>query len=134
MRALLYGLVILHAGPGAAFALVAFGCEGAVPFLGSACGRGVFSLFAWLTVAAWLIVGLAMAATYLVQVARRAEGPTTSLRAWALLAVAGFGTALGASGVWLTGSDAWWLAVPAAMAAGWVFLANPLACETQGGP
>jgi hypothetical protein len=130
MRALLYGLVLLHAGPGIAFALVAFGCEGGNPFLGAACAKGVF-FFALLTAATWLVMGLAMAAAYLVQLARNAEGPRAGVRAWALLALTGAGAALGASGVWLTGSDAWWVAVPTAVALGWVFLANPLVCEAQ---
>ncbi|MBL8383622.1 MAG: hypothetical protein JNM90_11125 [Burkholderiales bacterium] len=38
------------------------------------------------------------------------------------------GAAAGALGAHLTGSDAWWLCVPAAVAAGWLAVADPTRC------
>lgn len=49
LRALIFGLTILHLGPGIAFALLAFGCEAPVPVLGALCGRRAFSSFGLLT-------------------------------------------------------------------------------------
>jgi hypothetical protein len=134
-RVLLYGLTILHLGPGIAFALLAFGCDGPTPYLAAVCGTSALSSFALLTAGAWLILTLALAAVHLVGRARRAVPPRTSLRVWALLAVLAAGGLIGASGAWLTGSQYWFLAIPAALTAGWLFLANPLACEpeTRGG-
>jgi len=129
LRALLYGLTILHLGPGFAFALLAFGCDGATPYLGAACGKGVFSSFALLTAGGWLILGLGLAAVHLVRLARKSVPPRTDLRVWALLAVLAVGALLGASGALLTGGPYWFLAIPASLAAGWLFLANPQACQ-----
>lgn len=56
-----------------------------------------------------------------------------SLRVWALLCLFALGLLLGASGAWLTGSEHWFLAVPACVAIGWLFLANPMACEAGTG-
>lgn len=129
LRALLYGLTILHLGPGFAFALLAFGCDGATPYLGAICGKSFFFSFALLTAGAWLILGLGLAAVHFVRHARSSVPPRTSLRVWALLAVLSVGALLGASGAWLTGSQYWFLAIPASLATGWLFLANPLACQ-----
>ncbi len=131
LRALLYGLTILHLGPGFAFALLAFGCDGATPYLAAVCGKSVFSSFALLTAGGWLILSLGLAAVHLVRLARSSVPPSTSLRAWALLAVLAVGALLGASGAWLTGSQYWFLAIPASLATGWLFLANPLACAPE---
>ena len=62
LRALLYALAFLHLGPGFAFAVVAFGCDGIAPALGRMCGDNVFSSFALLTAAAWLTMGLGFVA------------------------------------------------------------------------
>lgn len=139
LRALLYGLTILHLGPGLAFALLAFGCDGATPYFGAVCGKSAFSSFALLTAAGWLILSLGLAAVRLVRLARSSTPPRTGLRAWALIAVLAVGALLGAAGAWLTGSQYGFLAIPAALATGWLFLANPLACQpeaevTRGGP
>jgi hypothetical protein len=131
LRASLYGLTILHLGPGIAFALLAFGCDGATPYLGAVCGKSVLSSFALLTAGAWLILSLGLAALLLMRLARSSVPPRTSLRVWALLAVLAVGALLGASGVWLTGSQYWCLAIPASLATGWLFLANPLACQPE---
>ena len=56
VRALLYGLAILHLGPGVAFGVLAFGCEGAAPALGAVCNKGTLASFALLTVGSWLIL------------------------------------------------------------------------------
>lgn len=48
--------------------------------------------------------------------------------AW-LLACVGAGVVVGFAGSTVTGNDYWYLAIPAAMAAGWLFFANPAACE-----
>lgn len=65
LRTLLYALAILHLGPGFAFAVVAFGCDGITPALGKMCGDNVFSSFGLITAAAWLtmILGLAVMRT-----------------------------------------------------------------------
>ena len=131
LRALLYGLTILHLGLGVAFALLALGCEGETPYLGAICGKSVFSSFALLTAGGWLILSLGLAAVHLVRLARSSVPSRTSLRVWALLAVLAVGALVGASGVWLTGSQYWFLAIPASLATGWLFLANPLACQPE---
>jgi hypothetical protein len=53
LRGLIYGLTILHLGPGFAFAVVAFGCEDAFSFLQAVCQQGAFAVFIKLTLAAW---------------------------------------------------------------------------------
>jgi hypothetical protein len=45
-----------------------------------------------------------------------------------LLACLAIGAAIGIGGNWLTGSAAWFLAVPAALAVGWWFFADPTQC------
>lgn len=62
LRTLLYGLALLHLGPGIAFAILAFGCGAAHPLLGAACGRNAFLSFALITVGSWLVLGLGLAA------------------------------------------------------------------------
>ena len=131
LRALIYGLTILHLGPGIAFALLAFGCDEPTPYLGAICGKSALSSFALLTAGGWLILLLGLAAMHLVQRARSATPPNTGLRALALLAVLATGATLGAASAWLTGSQYWFLAIPGALAVGWLFLANPLACQPQ---
>ncbi|HWA37724.1 MAG TPA: hypothetical protein VG873_07665 [Burkholderiales bacterium] len=54
-----------------------------------------------------------------------------ALRIRLLIAVLAVGALVAASGIWLTGSQYWLLAIPAALAAGWLFVANPLACEER---
>jgi hypothetical protein len=39
------------------------------------------------------------------------------------------GAVVGSIGWLLSGAQAWWLAVPAAVAAGWWFVADPTQCE-----
>lgn len=55
LRGLIYGLSILHLGPGFAFAVVAFGCDGNVSSssLESICQQDPFAAFIKLTLAAW---------------------------------------------------------------------------------
>ena len=43
------------------------------------------------------------------------------------------GIGIGATGSYLTGSDQWWLAVPAAIAIPWLWLANPEHCLRRPG-
>jgi hypothetical protein len=121
LRALIYGLSILHLGPGIAFALLAFGCEEPTPYLRAVCGKSALSSFALLTAGSWLILLLGLAAMHLVQ---RTRSSTP-------LAVIATGSSLGAAGAWLTGSQHWFLAIPSALAVGWLFLANPLACQPE---
>lgn len=132
-RTLLAAITILHLGPGIAFGLLAFGCDGAATALPGLCGRSGLSGFAWMTLGSWLVLGLAHGAVVLVRRAAAAAPPATGLRAGALLCSAGAGLALGATGAWATGSQAWYLALPAALAAGWLFLANPAACRAGAG-
>lgn len=53
LRGLIYGLSILHLGPGFAFAVVAFGCEDAFSFLQAVCQQDAFAAFIKLTLVAW---------------------------------------------------------------------------------
>jgi len=39
------------------------------------------------------------------------------------------GLVIAVIGGWLSGSTVWYLAVPAAIAVGWLFLADPTECE-----
>ncbi|MGP1718364.1 MAG: hypothetical protein ACTS9Y_14415 [Methylophilus sp.] len=56
LRALIYGLAILHLGPGFAFAVVAFGCDGLDPALGQICQQDSFALFIRLALVAWAVM------------------------------------------------------------------------------
>ncbi|HCU84507.1 MAG TPA: hypothetical protein DGR15_04270 [Methylophilus sp.] len=60
LRGLIYGLSILHLGPGFAFAVVAFGCEDAFSFLQAVCQQDAFAAFIKLTLAAWGVMILAL--------------------------------------------------------------------------
>ncbi len=53
LRGLIYGLSILHLGPGFAFAVVAFVCDGSTPGLEDICQQDTFAAFIKLTLAAW---------------------------------------------------------------------------------
>jgi hypothetical protein len=46
-----------------------------------------------------------------------------------LLACVAAGSAIGAAGWMLSGDSAWFAAIPAVLAAGWLFLADPTQCE-----
>lgn len=127
LRALIFGLTILHLGPGIAFALLAFGCEAPVPVLGALCGRRAFSSFGLLTAGSWVCLLVGAAAVHLVQRARRAPS-ALGRRVQALCAVLAAGALLGTAGAWLTGSQYAFLAIPGALVVGWWFLADPLAC------
>jgi len=48
--------------------------------------------------------------------------------AWLLVCLIGGGL-VGGAGQYLTGEKAWFLAVPIAVAVGWLFLADPSRCE-----
>jgi hypothetical protein len=74
LRALIYGLAILHLGPGIAFALLAFGCGQPGPLLGAPCDSTPLSSFALLTFAAWVLMLLGLAAMYAVRRARYSRG------------------------------------------------------------
>lgn len=56
LRGLIYGLAILHLGPGFAFVVVAFGCDTANPLLGEICQQDTFAAFIKLTLAAWIVM------------------------------------------------------------------------------
>ncbi|MDF0377008.1 hypothetical protein GOC95_02170 [Methylophilus sp. YYY-1] len=60
LRGLIYGLTILHLGPGFAFAVVAFGCDASFAALQGVCQQDAFAAFIQLTLIAWgvLIAGL----------------------------------------------------------------------------
>jgi hypothetical protein len=134
IRRLLLGLALLHLGPGAAFALLAFGCDGSVAALGGrVCGRAELAAFAWLTLLAWLLMGLGLAALHLLRRARAAPPPGTGARLAALGALLALGSLVAAAGIWLGGSQLWVLTLPAALAAGWLMLANPQACAPGAG-
>lgn len=132
LRALLVGLTLLHLGPGLAFALLAFGCGAAAPWLGAHCDGEPVGRFGRLTLAAWAVLGAVRLAWAAVQRARRAP-QAAGARAWALAAALAAGVGLGAVGAWLTGAAAAWLAVPLALTMAWLALADPLACVTARG-
>lgn len=63
------------------------------------------------------------------------SGPSTEGKAlgryrlaW-LLACVGLGAVVGGVGSALTGNDVWYLAIPVAVATGWLFVADPTQCE-----
>jgi hypothetical protein len=74
LRALIYGLAILHLGPGAAFAVLAFGCDPSSQWLGSACQQDTLKLFLGLTLGFWLIPTLGAVAAFVTR-RRAAEAP-----------------------------------------------------------
>lgn len=51
-----------------------------------------------------------------------------------LIACATAGFAVGAGGVFFTGEALWWLAIPAAVALGWLSLADPSRCLAAAAP
>lgn len=57
-RGLIYGLSILHLGPGFAFAVVAFGCDGGSSIYGleKICQQDTFAAFIQLTLATWSVL------------------------------------------------------------------------------
>lgn len=128
LRALIYALSLLHLGPGLAFALLAFGCEQPQPLLGSVCTLDVFKAFGSLTLGSWLVLGVGAVAMHLVGKVRRAKVPAPALRGAAFVALGCFGVLVGASWQALTGSQYLYLAVPGALALGWLFVANPAEC------
>jgi hypothetical protein len=133
-RKLLLALALLHLGPGLAFALLAFGCDGTPPALtGGVCDGGGLGGFLWLTLLAWLLLGLGLAAWAALQRARNTPPPATAARLLALTGLLAEGALLAAAGHWLSGSTLWVLAVPALLAAGWLVLANPQACLPDSG-
>jgi hypothetical protein len=72
LRALIFGLTILHLGPGVAFVALAFGCDAVQPLLGAVCQRSPLSVFLGITVSVWTILG---AATVAVATLRRHSEP-----------------------------------------------------------
>lgn len=76
LRALLYGLAILHLGPGIAFAVLAFGCDPSQPLLGAICQRDAISAFIGLTLIFWLV--LSVGAVALVVLRRPAKAASAS--------------------------------------------------------
>lgn len=63
LRALLYGLAILHLGPGIAFAVLAFGCDPSQPVLGAICQKDSISAFIGLTSIFWLVLSVGAVAS-----------------------------------------------------------------------
>lgn len=61
LRALLYGLAILHLGPGIAFAALAFGCDPSQPLLGVVCEKDTLKTFLVLTLVLWVVLGVGAA-------------------------------------------------------------------------
>jgi hypothetical protein len=50
-----------------------------------------------------------------------------------LLACSALGAGIGAVGQWLTGDGRWYLALPAVIALGWLFVADPTRCQPPPG-
>lgn len=78
LRALLYGLAILHLGPGIAFAVMAFGCDPSRPILGGVCQGNTFATFLGLTLVFWLMLGAGTAGMLVLR--RRAGNGATHFR------------------------------------------------------
>ena len=72
LRALIYGLAILHLGPGLAFAVLAFGCDHSLPWLGPVCQTDTLRTFVVLTLVFWLMLSAGAAAQLALK--RRAAG------------------------------------------------------------
>jgi hypothetical protein len=51
-------------------------------------------------------------------------------RVAALLACLAIGALVASAGIWLTGEPLWYVAIPATIAVGWLFFADPSECET----
>jgi hypothetical protein len=131
IRILIYALTLLHLGPGIAFALLAFGCEGSRGVLGDLCFKDAFATFALLTGGAWAILLAGWAAVHSIQRARCAPQPSPRLRARALGAVLCAAALVCAAGVGLTASQLWFLAIPGGVALAWLFVANPVECKAR---
>jgi hypothetical protein len=131
LRASLHGLALLTLGPVSAFVVLALGCDGGPAAVGGVCGMGLMASFATLSAVTWVVLGVGMLAARLVAKAAAAGPAHTALRLWSLLALLVFGVLVGASGRWLTGSESWFLAIPASLAAGWLRLANPRTCLAE---
>lgn len=133
LRTLLLFLALMHLGPGLAFALLAFGCDSATPALaGGICGRAELAAFGWLTVLAWLLMGMGLATLKALRRARSAPPPGHGPRLLALLALLLTAALLAGAGTWLTGDPRWAWVLPAALALGWLVVANPQACLPPG--
>ena len=72
LRALIYGLAILHLGPGLAFAVLAFGCDPSLPWLGPVCPKDTLRTFLVLTLVFWLMLSAGAVAQLALK--RRAAG------------------------------------------------------------
>lgn len=57
LRILFHALAVLHLGPGIAFVLLAFGCDGVAPPLGGLCAGSPMRFFALATLAGWVVLG-----------------------------------------------------------------------------
>jgi hypothetical protein len=73
LRALVHPLAVLHLGPGIAFAMLAFGCDGIQTLLGSVCGASPMKFFAVVTFISWLALRTASVAFVRRQSARSAS-------------------------------------------------------------
>jgi hypothetical protein len=62
------------------------------------------------------------------------QRPSLAARLGLLLACVVLGAGIGACGWLLTGSGRWFLALPAVIAAGWLFVADPARCQPPGPP
>lgn len=60
LRFFIYGLTILHLGPGLAFVALAFGCDASTRWIGHICQMGAFSGFIRLTLLIWAILTIAL--------------------------------------------------------------------------
>jgi len=61
--------------------------------------------------------------------ARLTSGEFLKRLAW-LIACVGIGTLIGFVGSALSGNQIWYIAIPAAMAIGWLFFADPSQCDS----
>jgi hypothetical protein len=85
-------------------------------------------LFSAFTVGTWLLLGTGGVALHFVLRSRAAPSSALPLRVAAFASLVTFGTLVGFSGLALAESEAFFLAVPGALALGWLFVANPVEC------
>ena len=74
LRTLFHALAVLHLGPGIAFVMLAFGCNGLEPALGGLCAGSPMRFFVVATLVGWVVLG-GFSAVWLRHAARRGEPP-----------------------------------------------------------
>jgi hypothetical protein len=79
LRILFHALAVLHLGPGIAFGLLAFGCDGVEPALGGLCGGSPMRFSVVATLVGWVVLG-GLSAVWLWRGGERGARPSTESR------------------------------------------------------